>query len=587
MKVSIWYGGNDMYERGVELFNKYKAECSETHSDFNKQYRFVMDSRQWTEKELKGRGKQKRPSLTVNILKRIVQDEVNRVRKASPSIRVKPSTSKDTVAANLVELKVHEIQYASDADIAYDIAATHALVGGIGFIRVDIDYLDDASVDLGIKVSKVLDPTKVYFDVSTPTVNGSEWKDVFVVITDDLEAEPMFMEGTKKCYVEWFHKEETKVMKHKLSDGSIVEDFDEAFYAVQGITSVKSREVTKYEVTKYLLGEEIISSVVVVGGNIPIIPVIGDNYVVDGKWKVSGVVKDSMDSQASYNIARSKMTEVINTSPKVSMIVGHGGVIDPDKWSQLNDPSIPYLEYDFSAGSPIPLARANDVSGVSNLAESYYADIKLIQGIQENVNTDEFLAKLKGDTANYHFTDNLAKSIERLGKIIVAMIPSVYEVDIPLLGIEVKVGDNAKNRVEESIYTLTELIRVFPEGRAIAAPLLIGLMDFEGKEQVVSELNQLKNPQPEPVVTAPTLEQQMLMLREQNIARDIEYKNAVLMLDTKRFEASLVKDDNEMKIKEALALKTIEVDTKALNIKQQQQDLAEAKLGVDIVSKAV
>lgn len=85
-----------------------------------------------------------RPCLTINKLPQHVNQVTNDIRQNRPAIKVIPVDDKaDPEVAEVLNGVIRHIQYASDADIAYDTAADNQVVAGVGYIRVLTDYVDD------------------------------------------------------------------------------------------------------------------------------------------------------------------------------------------------------------------------------------------------------------------------------------------------------------------------------------------------------------------------------------------------------------------------------------------------------------
>jgi hypothetical protein len=82
--------------------------------------------------------------------------------------------------------------------------------------------------------------------------------------------------------------------------------------------SVKSRDSKRCRVHKYVMsGAEVLKDQgFIAGDRIPIVPVFGKRWYVDGQERFSGYVQDKIDSQRLYNSNVSRLAEVNAQSPR-------------------------------------------------------------------------------------------------------------------------------------------------------------------------------------------------------------------------------------------------------------------------------
>jgi Phage P22-like portal protein/LAGLIDADG-like domain len=149
-------------------------------------------------------------------------------------------------------------------------------------------------------------------------------------------------------------------------------------------------------------------------------------------------------------------TEEVSLRPKAPFI-GAVGQFDTSKkeWKQANTRSFPFLEYDpitvdgVMAPSPQRQQMADVPSGVLAMAMHASDNIKATTGIfdaslgaQGNETSGRAITarQREGDTANFHFSDNLARTIRHAGRCILWMIPKVYDTEriVRVLGADEK-----------------------------------------------------------------------------------------------------------------------------------------------------
>lgn len=178
---------------------------------------------------------------------------------------------------------------------------------------------------------------------------------------------------------------------------------------------------------------------------IPVFPVWGDELDIDGRVIRSGLVRNAKDPARMYNHWLTCATEEVSMRPKTPYIGAEGQFDGHEaKWAQANTRTFAYLEYNpVSANgmvAPPPQRQAmSDVPvGVLQMARHASDDIKATTGIfdaslgsQGNERSGRaILARQKeGDTANFHFSDNLARTLRHAGHCLVSMIPRIYDAE--------------------------------------------------------------------------------------------------------------------------------------------------------------
>ncbi|RYE50444.1 MAG: hypothetical protein EOP18_13415, partial [Rhizobiaceae bacterium] len=238
---------------------------------------------------------------------------------------------------------------------------------------------------------------------------------------------------------EWWHREEVERKVYLLSTGEVVEKFSEELQVLidAGTVKIKDERVTlSYKVTQtFMSGAEILKRRDWPGKYIPIIPIYGDEVVIEGKRHFIGLIHHSKDSQRMYNVFRSASTEIASISPRVPWI-GKKGTFNSDaaRWASANVKNHPYLEYD----GDIPQRQMLDTGpalGAMQEAMSASDDIKSSTGIYDaslgaRSNETSGVAitarQREGDVATFHFIDNQTRAIRHTGVVLIDLIPKVY-----------------------------------------------------------------------------------------------------------------------------------------------------------------
>lgn len=153
----------------------------------NKDLRFLTGD-QWDEGEPEARKKNGRPALVINKLPPFVDQITNEQRKNAPGVKVSPvGGGADKETAEIYEGIIRHIEYASQADVAYDTAFDYAVSSSFGYWRYTTEYADERSTRQEIRVTRIPDPAAVLFDTDCQEVDCSDamWAFVFTRMSKD------------------------------------------------------------------------------------------------------------------------------------------------------------------------------------------------------------------------------------------------------------------------------------------------------------------------------------------------------------------------------------------------------------------
>ena len=412
-----------------------------------------------------------RPCLTINKLPQHVLQVTNDQRQNRPSGKVIPADDKaDVEVAEIFNGIVRHIEYISDADVAYDTACDNQVTFGEGYFRILTEYCDENTFEQDLRIGRIRDSFSVYMDptIQDPCGSDAEWCFINQEITKD-EYERQFPDaatlsslaygvgdGQLNAWInqdtvriaEYFYiKHESKTLNQYHSGITAMKGSPEAKQAeMMGLTPIKTRDVdvrtVKWCKTN---GFEVLEERDWAGKYIPVIRVIGNEFEIDGRMYVSGLIRNAKDAQRMYNYWVSQEAEMLALAPKAPFI-GYGGQFEgyENQWKTANINNWPYLEVNPDVtdgqGGPLPLPQrappplaqngllqakmgaADDIKGTTG---QYDASL----GAQSNeVSGRAILAREKqGDTGTYHFIDNLARAIRYATRQLVDMIPRIYD----------------------------------------------------------------------------------------------------------------------------------------------------------------
>jgi hypothetical protein len=208
----------------------------------------------------------------------------------------------------------------------------------------------------------------------------------------------------------------------------------------------KSRESDRVKI-KYckINGYEILEERDWAGKYIPVVRIVGNEFEVDGRLYVSGLVRNAKDAQRMYNYWVSQEAEMLALAPKAPFI-GYGGQFEgyENQWKTANTTNWPYLEVNPDVtdgqGAVLPLpARAQPPMASSGLLQAKAGaseDIKastgqynasLGMGSNERSGKAILARQREGDVGTYHYGDNLARGVRHIVRQLVDLIPKVYD----------------------------------------------------------------------------------------------------------------------------------------------------------------
>lgn len=630
----------------AEVREKHKRAldaASDNHEAWRDDVRFAKLLEQWPEEIRRDRENDGRPCLVIPRLQAFIRQVVNEARQNRPAITVVPADSNaDPETAEIMSGLIRNIEVSSDADVAYDTAADGAVSGGFGYFRINTAYTSDDTFDQDVVIERIADPLTVLPDPDSDSVDGSDWNCCFIVkslLKDDFAAQykgadPVDWDdlGYAKLESEWFSEEHVTVAEYwhredvesqivAMSDGSVLKAKDPSIemLAQFGVVPVgEPRTVKSKKVTQYILsGAEVLETVEWPGKYIPIVPVYGDEVVCEGKRTFKSLIRDAKDAQREHNYWRSMAAETIALAPKVPFIGPEGAFdVDVEKWSTANDSSHAFIQYK----GQIPPQRqgyAGPSAGELQQAIAAIDDMKAIMGIydaslgQRSNETSGVAIRQRqrqGDVATYHFLDNLSRSIRQAGRILLDLIPKVYntarvvrtlgedmepqKVQIgpqegageQIQGIQriydlglgkydlvVKAGPSFGTQREAAREEIVEIIRAVPQSAPVLGPMYLRNSDWPGADDAADKLEALSNPQQPglpPEVQEQVGQMQQAMQAGQARLQELEQENREL-----KAQWALKAQELQIKDKEANT-KAQEVKVKELDVLTRQQPQA-------------
>ena len=636
----------DLHADAMDAFERIAEVEADNRETFKGDIEFARAGEQWPEAIRKEREKDGRPCLTINKMNAFIRQVVNDARQNKPSIKCKPVDDRaDVETAKVLEGLFRNIEHISNADVAYDTASENAVAGGFGYIRVAIDYAADDAFEQDILIERVANPLSVYGDPDSTAADSSDWEQCFVVdrytkaqferrwgdkaqVDWDDEAwsnsGSNWRDGETSTVAEYWHCTYEKVRnvlvqdvrdgsKHVYEASKLQESPDLADLLGTGLMTVLGeREMRAKRFEQVIMtGVEILERNKWPGRYIPLIPVYGDEYWIEGRRFLRSLIHQARDAQMMYNFWRTNSTELVALAPRVPFI-GPRGAFDNDveKWSSANTRSHAYLEYD---GNVPPQRQPLDFGvAAGSLQEALNAsdDMKAITGLYDaslGARSNETSGRAimarqrEGDIATFHFQDNLSRAIRHTAKVVLDLVPHVYnkariirvlgedgsEKTVPVnqeapkiddetgepetddmgnvimqmhdltvgkYDVVVSAGPSFTTRREEAAMQMTELVRAFPQAAPFIADIMAKNFDWPGADEIAERFKAMNPAQqqqglpPQVMEGLQKMQQRLAELEQEN--QQLKQKHGIeqFKAQTGQYEAETKRIQTEAQI---------------------------------------
>ena len=436
---------------------------------------------QWDPEIEKQRTEERRPCMTFPKLTQFLDQLVGEEMGQRPSIKVSAGDGfsaklqvnteqdKSIPLAQTYAGLIRQIERASQARMAYDNAFEGAAGWGFGHFRILRQYVAD-SFDQVLTIAPIWDPFAVAWDASAQeyTREDARWCAIrarvpkaefqrrypgatagaldFTTISHHSE----WFQDADVILAEWYRKVPVEQTLLLLSDGRTIRRDPKADIrdelAQRGVQVVRERKHAGHKIEWYLCsGTDILEGPFDEPGDfIPVVPVWGRMLWYKGRMRYRGLIRNAKDEQRSYNYSRTALIEKQALAPKAPWVIATEQIEGYEEiWQTANTKNHAYLPYKgVRSGSGTPLAPpqrqfgSTDVSGIAEMVQLSEQGMKSSIGIYDpslGAKSNEASGKAimarqqQGDRLTAPFLENLAKSIAYAGRILVNLIPRVYD----------------------------------------------------------------------------------------------------------------------------------------------------------------
>lgn len=428
---------------------------------------------QWPEDVLTERRAEQRPCLTINRVPQFVRQVIGDIRQNKPAIKVRAVGGGATEeVAEVLDGLIRNIEAQSKADTAYVTAAENSAYCGMGHWRVTTEYSSDDGFEQDIRIRRLANPFSVLWDPMAQELDKSDAKYCFV--TDRISRAEFKLRWPKAQMVDfeagqdqtaqeryeradWWGEDTVRIAEYwvikttkkrlgLLRTGEVV-DLSKVEQETQAgmppLDIIREREVESPQVCQYIIsGTEVIEGPTEwVGSMIPIVTVPGEEIHIGERVVRRGIVRDAKDPQRVFNYMRSASVEIVALQPKAPFIATPQQVAGYENmWREAGKKNTALLLYnpDPEAASLKPERVEPPVASRGLLSETGLAaeDMKAVTGIydaslgqrsNETSGRAIMARQREGDVGTFVYVDNLSTGIERTGRILVDLIPKVYD----------------------------------------------------------------------------------------------------------------------------------------------------------------
>lgn len=513
-----------------------------------------------------------RPMITINRSGQFLRQVSNPIRQNMPIIKVETDSDDASGMAEIANGMFRRIQYNSSASHVYANATEHMVACGIGWFRVVQDYINQESFDQELLIKRVFNPLSVYPDPSAlePDRSDMNWCIVSEMMpkkafetrwngkkSESIDAGSNSQTGSVVAwgsgdYVRvaeyWRRKEVTKTIA-MLPTGEVTEVTKEGEKQLRDLINAgfftDARKVKSYVTEMTLVSgvEQLEESYECPCKWIPIIPVIGAEIPLEQGVYRHGLIRFQREPQQLHNYFMSVAAESLGQQPKAPYLATADQIKRyKNLWDNANRTATPYLLYDHDpkvpGGAPQRIAPPPLPTALIQMAQMLSDDMKATTGIYDaalgarsNETSGVAIGQRveQGQQATFHFVDNLEHSLEHLGRVLLDMIPKVYDnerkmkfkadddseqevtINKPLFkygdtelkynditkmkfnSVRVVLGPSYASRRQEAVNQMVQLTTALPQVGIAGADIIVRNMDFDGSEELAERLK-VSNP---------------------------------------------------------------------------------------------
>lgn len=536
---------------------------------------------QWPAYLLRQRKANEQPCMVLNMMPEKISQVVGDQRQNKPEIKVRPVDDvADPETAETLNGLIRAIMANSDGEMITDNAFESQTSCGRGAFRLVTEYESEDSFDQVVKLKWITNVFSVRWDPGAQDYDKQDGKYFFIY--QDMQKEDYEEEypgepvesltatvsdsrmatwlvgwtGDTVRVAEYFERvtEEQEIVM--LESGAVVQadnipDGAKVKTRADGTTEYRRKAKVKKIMWYKMNGAKILDGPREFPSQYyPILMAWGKERNIGGKRHIRGMVRDGIDAQRMINYWESKTTEVVALAPTApfqatkKQVSGHEKLYEA---AAKGDP-VYVLTYtpdeDAATAMPARVTPPTIPIGMEKRAAVNKDNLKSTMGIydsslgaQGNEISGVAIGKRErqAERGTYIYQDNFARTLKTLGKLLLDVIPRIYDADriVRILGVDgevrkvkfgerpeegynheelppeerifdpkvgrydvvVTIGTSHETRRTEAAELLTEFVRVAPDIAPIVLPRVAKMSDFPDADELAEDLEMLLPPE--------------------------------------------------------------------------------------------
>jgi hypothetical protein len=345
---------------------------------------------------------------------------------------------------------------------------------------------------------------------------------------------------------DYYYRELVSTRLALLSDGRVIDleggRLTQLLAALPGgvqVVDEREAQIPRVHFCK-INGQQVLERTEWPGSWIPVIPVLGDMFYVNGRVRISGIIRDARDPQTMLNYWESARTEAIALAPRAPWIMAAGQDEGfEEEWATANRRNHSVLHYTLVdvRGVPVPPPQRHvqepAIQALNAACESaknnFQATTRIYDasyGAPGNERSGRAIQArdANADMSNSHYNDNLGRSLHHLGRVLLEPRPVIYhetgrvqqiiaedgtdqlvtlnarhtdaetgleqfyDLGAGHYAVEVTTGPSYATRRQEGFAGLTELAKADPKIMQVADDLVIAQSDIVGAKDIAARL---------------------------------------------------------------------------------------------------
>ncbi len=600
----------DVLDTIKKNINRWYSYFNINIQNYKEDVKFVHGE-QWTKSETQEHKRLEKATFTINKLYPYVKQIIGEQRQSTPDLEIRAlEEGADQKGVDVRAGIIRNISYSSRTDIVYQTAFSCALKGGFGAFRILTEYEGSKSFDQCIKYEAIPDPTLCFWDPASEKTDRSDGmfcgcyqlvsKDKFTEMYPEVDIDKIHETALSSPYsrsdfswmkdentitvVDYYEKEYFTRELGLLNNGETIEtkDFDDYKKAydqeMQGegvahepLEIVRRRTSEDYKIMYYrAVGTEILEATEWPCKYLPIVFLAGDCAYYEGKeWTIS-LIRYAKDPQKFLNYLKSSIAKGILVMRREQFIGSEENIPDNPKLKKMwQNPSLVQgmLIARRDTAGQLPQKLPPTELSQSELQQYQVAelDIQNILGMYESMKGQQgneisgvaIANKIRqGNTTNFVYFDNLIRAIEHGGRIVLGLLPNVYDSDrvVPITDrsgktsvkrinyqdevgekvnditegaydIEVKAGAPFGMQKQEQFANIMQLVQAVPGYGQLTVDKLAALLDVENSTELVERARFMLPPalvaqeegEPPPQPQMDPMQQAMLQVEQQKV----------------------------------------------------------------------